>query len=164
MLLILVSQVILDPKSSRKIFELARDQQEELDGGDEDEDEDEDEDGRADFSVPRSQFLQDDDDDDLGDYDEDDEEEVEEIVRKVLFILTRAKHIAGSRRGRSEDFGRAITLECRRTQNVGGYNLCKTREWRDSRHNSHSENAARCVVFVTAVIVLTHAYAVSSRS
>ncbi|THG99564.1 hypothetical protein EW026_g2814 [Hermanssonia centrifuga] len=71
-------EVILDPKTSRKIFELARDQQEEL--GEEDEEDDEEEvSEKAEFNIPRTKEI-DDDDDDLGDYDEDEmEEEVEEI-------------------------------------------------------------------------------------
>lgn len=72
-------QIILDPKTSRKIFELARDQQEEL--NEDEEDEDKEEDSRANFSIPRGHTGEDDEeDDDLGDYDED-EEEIEEIVR-----------------------------------------------------------------------------------
>ena len=74
--------MILDPKTSRKIFELAKDQQEEVGTWEEDEDEDEDEAGRPSFTVPRAQENEDEDeDDDLDRYDQDDyEEEVEEIV------------------------------------------------------------------------------------
>ncbi|THH33809.1 hypothetical protein EUX98_g468 [Antrodiella citrinella] len=69
---------ILDPKTSRKIFELARDQQEELEDSEGDDDTLEE---QTAFTRPRvSQAINDDDDDDLGDYQEDDdEEEIEEI-------------------------------------------------------------------------------------
>ncbi|KAG1773829.1 Bystin-domain-containing protein [Suillus occidentalis] len=53
------SEVVLDPKMSRRIFELARDQQEEIDMP---EDEPEHEDERENFK-PRVQFADDDDDD-----------------------------------------------------------------------------------------------------
>ncbi|OJT13181.1 Bystin [Trametes pubescens] len=69
-------EAILDPKTSRRIFELARDQQEELDEKDLD---DEDEDGTPlDLSAPRGPSLDDDEDDlDLDRYE--DVEEIEEI-------------------------------------------------------------------------------------
>lgn len=72
-------QAILDPKTSRRIFELARDQQEELDEKDLD-DEDED-DTQLDLSAPRGPSLDDDDDLDLDRYE--DVEEIEEIVSKA---------------------------------------------------------------------------------
>lgn len=82
------AQVILDPKTSRKIFELAKDQQEELnEDGDEDED-GVDETDRLNFSVPRTTTHDDEGQDDLGEYDEDEEEEIEEIVC-VLSLKTR---------------------------------------------------------------------------
>jgi hypothetical protein len=59
-----ISQTILDPKTSRRIFELARDQQDELDPpAEEDEDVIE-----NDFTRPRTRDLEqlDDDDDDEG--------------------------------------------------------------------------------------------------
>ncbi|EJF63053.1 cell adhesion protein byn-1 [Dichomitus squalens LYAD-421 SS1] len=68
-------EVILDPKTSRRIFELARDQQEELD---EKELEDEDEDDRPDLSALRAPAAAD-DLDDLDQYDNEDVEEIEEI-------------------------------------------------------------------------------------
>ncbi|TBU32210.1 cell adhesion protein byn-1 [Dichomitus squalens] len=68
-------EVILDPKTSRRIFELARDQQEELD---EKELDDEDEDDRPDLSALRAPAA-DDDLDDLDQYDNEDVEEIEEI-------------------------------------------------------------------------------------
>ncbi|KAH9843704.1 cell adhesion protein byn-1 [Rhodofomes roseus] len=73
-------EVILDPKTSKKIFELARDQQEEVGAWEDDEEEGE-EPERASFTVPRTQnFNDDEEDDDLERYDQDDyEEEVEEI-------------------------------------------------------------------------------------
>ncbi|KAI0676769.1 cell adhesion protein byn-1 [Trametes maxima] len=73
-------EVILDPKTSRRIFELARDQQEELDEKDFD-DEDEDDD-QPNFSAPRGPALDEDDDLDLEQYEED-VEEIEEIVSKA---------------------------------------------------------------------------------
>ncbi|KAI0092557.1 cell adhesion protein byn-1 [Irpex rosettiformis] len=93
--------VILDPKTSRKIFELARDQQEEL--GEQDEDEGEDEDvNRTSFSTPRGHDDQvQDDGDEPVDYSEDEEEEIEEIEvdesdMKTLDALLPAN--AGERR------------------------------------------------------------------
>lgn len=78
-------QAILDPKTSRKIFELARDQQEEFSASDEEKEAEEQ--SKPSFTVPRSQNIQDEDEDDLGDYDEnDDEEEVEEIVRPLVLF------------------------------------------------------------------------------
>ncbi|KIK42739.1 hypothetical protein CY34DRAFT_804569 [Suillus luteus UH-Slu-Lm8-n1] len=62
------SEVVLDPKMSRRIFELARDQQEEIDMP---EDEPEHEDERENLK-PRVQFADDDDDDDDDDSDDDD--------------------------------------------------------------------------------------------
>lgn len=73
-----VLQAILDPKTSRKIFELARDQQAELE--DSDEEEEAEEEDKPSFTVARTQQF-DEDEDDLGEYDENEEEEVEEIVR-----------------------------------------------------------------------------------
>ncbi|CAL1702091.1 unnamed protein product [Somion occarium] len=70
-------EVILDPKTSRRIFELARDQQEELEASEGDEDDDFDD--RTAFTVPRSQGVNDEDEDDMGEYDEDEVEEIEEI-------------------------------------------------------------------------------------
>jgi len=71
--------VILDPKTSRKIFELAKDQQEEV-GAWEDDEEDEEEAERPSFTVPRTQDVDEDDEDDLDRYEQDEyEEEVEEI-------------------------------------------------------------------------------------
>ncbi|KAL4241244.1 bystin family protein [Abortiporus biennis] len=69
-------ETILDPKTSRRIFELARVQQEELEVS-EDEADDDFENKDA-FTVPRAPAA---DDDDLGGFDEDDdlEEEIEEI-------------------------------------------------------------------------------------
>ncbi|KAI0939048.1 hypothetical protein AcV5_000570 [Taiwanofungus camphoratus] len=69
---------ILDPKISRRIFELARDQQEELgEWGDEDVAEPED---KLEFSIPRTQDLEDEDEDDLERFEHEDYlEEVEEI-------------------------------------------------------------------------------------
>ncbi|CCM04037.1 uncharacterized protein FIBRA_06195 [Fibroporia radiculosa] len=73
-------EIILDPKTSRRIFELARDQQEELGAWEDDDDEDEKGSGdKLSFSVPRIQD-EDEDEDDLERFDQDDyEEDVEEI-------------------------------------------------------------------------------------
>jgi len=77
-------EVILDPKTSRRIFELARDQQEEL-GAWEDEDEADEDGDKPAFSVPRIQKSDDEDDDDLERFGDDDfEEDVEEIVSGML--------------------------------------------------------------------------------
>jgi hypothetical protein len=82
-----ISQTILDPKTSRRIFELARDQQDELDPPEDEEDEEVIED---DFTRPRTRDLEqlvDDDDDDEG---EDERfqglsgEEEREFVRRLL--------------------------------------------------------------------------------
>ncbi|KAI0643706.1 cell adhesion protein byn-1 [Trametes meyenii] len=70
-------EVILDPKTSRRIFELARDQQEELDENDFDDEVEEDD--QPNFSAPRGPALDEDDDLDLERYDEEDVEEIEEI-------------------------------------------------------------------------------------
>ena len=85
-----VSQTILDPKTSRRIFELARDQQDELDPPDADEDEEVIED---DFTRPRTRDLEqlDDDDDDEG---EDEQfqgfsgDEEREFVRRLLVFFS----------------------------------------------------------------------------
>ncbi|EPT03099.1 hypothetical protein FOMPIDRAFT_1047090 [Fomitopsis schrenkii] len=75
------AEVILDPKTSRKIFELAKDQQEEVGVWEDVEDEEEEEARRSNLTVPRTQADEDEDEgDDLERYDQDDyEEEVEEI-------------------------------------------------------------------------------------
>ncbi|KAI8985004.1 cell adhesion protein byn-1 [Trametes punicea] len=92
-------EVILDPKTSRRIFELARDQQEELDEKALD-DEDEDDDRHLNLSVPRAPTLDDDDELDLDRYEEDAEEieeiEVDEDDMKALDALLPAN--AGERR------------------------------------------------------------------
>ena len=75
-------QVILDPKTSRKIFELARDQQEELE--EDEEDEDEEEQSKPSFTTARTQEGDEVEEDDLGEEEEYEEEEVEEIVRPEL--------------------------------------------------------------------------------
>ncbi|KAH9894173.1 cell adhesion protein byn-1 [Cubamyces lactineus] len=92
-------EVILDPKTSQRIFELARDQQEELDEKEFD-DEDED-DSRPSFSAPRGPTIDEDEDElDLDRYEEDAEEieeiEVDEDDMKALDALLPAN--AGERR------------------------------------------------------------------
>jgi hypothetical protein len=80
----------LDPKTSRRIFELARDQQDELDPPDAEEDEDVIED---DFTRPQTRDLEqlDDDDDDEG---EDEQfqglsgDEEREFVRRLLVFFS----------------------------------------------------------------------------
>ncbi|KAI0662952.1 cell adhesion protein byn-1 [Cubamyces menziesii] len=93
-------EVILDPKTSRRIFELARDQQEELDEKEFDDEEDED-DSRPSFSAPRGPTIDEDEDElDLDRYEEDAEEieeiEVDEDDMKALDALLPAN--AGERR------------------------------------------------------------------
>ena len=77
-------QVILDPKTSRRVFELARDQQEELEELDDDDDEDDDSEEQPKFRQPR-----DDDDTSEDDMDQegDEEEEYAEIVRSISLYL-----------------------------------------------------------------------------
>ncbi|KAJ3526633.1 hypothetical protein NM688_g8236 [Phlebia brevispora] len=70
-------EVILDPKTSRKIFELARDQQEELEDFEDDEDADDAPEKSA-FTIPRTQTV-DEDEDELDEGDGEEYEEVEEI-------------------------------------------------------------------------------------
>lgn len=70
-------EVILDPKTSRKIFELARDQQEELE--EDEEDEEPEEQRKPSFTLARTQQNEGDDEDDLAEDEEYEEEEVEEI-------------------------------------------------------------------------------------
>jgi essential nuclear protein 1 len=67
-------KVILDPKTSRRIFELARDQQEEFEMPD-----DEAEVESSTFSAPRPQIQDDDDDDDMQ-TDAGSDEYVDEVV------------------------------------------------------------------------------------
>ncbi|RPD62033.1 cell adhesion protein byn-1 [Lentinus tigrinus ALCF2SS1-7] len=71
-------EVILDPKTSRRIFELARNQQEELEEKELDDDDDDAEDAQG-LSVPRGSAPEDDDDFDLEQYENEDAEEIEEI-------------------------------------------------------------------------------------
>lgn len=78
--------MILDPKTSRRIFELARDQQEELEEKELD-DEDDAEDAQG-LSVPRGAAPEDDDDLDLDRYENSDAEEIEEIVSKTSLRIT----------------------------------------------------------------------------
>ncbi|TCD70471.1 snoRNA-binding rRNA-processing protein [Steccherinum ochraceum] len=68
--------VILDPKTSKRIFELARDQQEELEDSEGEDDVIEE---QAAFTRPRIAQIDEEEDDDLGDYDEEEEEEEIEL-------------------------------------------------------------------------------------
>ncbi|KAI0829358.1 cell adhesion protein byn-1 [Trametes gibbosa] len=91
-------EAILDPKTSRRIFELARDQQEELD--EKEFDDDEEDHAQPSFSTARGPASDDEDDLDLDRY-EDEEEEVEEVEideddMKALDALLPAN--AGERR------------------------------------------------------------------
>ena len=86
-----ISQTILDPKTSRRIFELARDQQDELHPPDAEEDEDVIED---DFTRPRTRDLEqldDDDDDEEEQFQGFSGDEEREFVRRLLvfFFLAR---------------------------------------------------------------------------
>ncbi|KAJ7122846.1 Bystin-domain-containing protein [Mycena epipterygia] len=88
------SEVILDPKTSRRIFELARDQQDELEMADEEEDD-------AQPSPSTRPRLDDDDDDDseLGDVEDEDVEEIFEIDEGDMETLDALHpHNAGERR------------------------------------------------------------------
>lgn len=79
-----ISQTILDPKTSRRIFELARDQQDELHPPDAEEDEDVIED---DFTRPRTRDLEqldDDDDDEEEQFQGFSGDEEREFVRRLL--------------------------------------------------------------------------------
>ena len=93
-------QAILDPKSSKRIFELARDQQDELDHPDPDEDVIEDS-----FTRPRDHDLEDaDEDDEEEDYHGFSGDEERELVRTPSLPdfdqnLT-LWHFSGNRRGR----------------------------------------------------------------
>lgn len=108
--------MILDPKTSRKIFELARDQQDELEEVEDDEEDEAQE--NAKFTLPRTQKVQDEDeDDDLEEYDDEEYEEVEEIVRPPSTIrvsLDRDPSLAGSGRRRPQDIGCAAPRKCGR--------------------------------------------------
>ncbi|OCH95873.1 cell adhesion protein byn-1 [Obba rivulosa] len=117
-------EVILDPKTSRRIFELARIQQEEL-GGEEDEDEDDEEPSQR-FSAHRAHtFDQEEEDEDLERY-EDMESEVEEIEvdegdLKTLDVLLPSN--AGERRtladiifSKLENFENGNITEIQKTQ------------------------------------------------
>lgn len=85
----------MDPKTSRRIFELARDQQNELEEPEDDEDEEFE--NQTAFTLPRSQNL-DEDDDDLADFNGSDvEEEVEEIV-SILSPCAQPAHKALGRK------------------------------------------------------------------
>jgi essential nuclear protein 1 len=85
-------KVILDPKTSRRIFELARDQQEEFEMPD-----DETEIENTAFAVPRPQILDDEDDDNM-EADADEDRYVDEVVVSVIvsMILTNARIVVWS--------------------------------------------------------------------
>ncbi|KZT13102.1 cell adhesion protein byn-1 [Laetiporus sulphureus 93-53] len=119
-------EVILDSKTSKKIFQLAREQQEELGPWDDGEEEEEDDEDRANFSLTRTQEIPDEDEDDLERFENDDyEEEVEEIEvdendMKTLDALLPAN--AGERRtladiifAKLEDFESGQTTIIRKT-------------------------------------------------
>lgn len=82
----------MDPKTSRRIFELARDQQDEL--GEKDLDDEDEDDDQHDLSIPRATLPADDDDlDDLDQYEDKDDEEIEEIVSKIFNLMTHLDDI-----------------------------------------------------------------------
>lgn len=75
--------MVLDPKTSRRIFELAKDQQGELGMPDDDTEPD-----NAAFSAPRVQMLDedaDDDDEDDREVDMDADEDVEQMLVCIMF-------------------------------------------------------------------------------
>ena len=83
-------QAILDPKSSKRIFELARDQQDELDHSDPDEDVIEDT-----FTRPRGHDLEEaDEDDDEQEYHGFSGDEERELVNPTLYGLLPDPHSA----------------------------------------------------------------------
>ncbi|KAJ6567281.1 Bystin-domain-containing protein [Mycena vulgaris] len=87
------SEVILDPKTSKRIFELARDQQDELQMADEEE-----EDAHP-SALTRPRLDDDDDDSELGDVEDEDVEEIFEIDEGDLETLDALHpHNAGERR------------------------------------------------------------------
>lgn len=75
---IFCTQVVLDPKTSRRIFELAKDQQTELQPEEDDEDEDGPDGKSAAFSQVRMTSMEDEEEEDIGDDVE--EEEYSELV------------------------------------------------------------------------------------
>ena len=79
-------QAILDPKSSQRIFELARDQQDELDHPDPDEDIIEDS-----FTRPRGRDLEEADEDDEKEYQGFSGDEERELVRTPQFRASTRK-------------------------------------------------------------------------
>jgi hypothetical protein len=90
-------QAILDPKSSKRVFELARDQQDELDHPDPDEDVIEDT-----FTRPRGHNLEEaDEDDDEEEYQGFSGDEERELVNPTFYGLPPEPHLRpGNRRGR----------------------------------------------------------------
>jgi hypothetical protein len=80
-------KVILDPKTSKRIFELAKDQQDELEMPDDPESEDE---RMAELSRPRTQIMEDDEEDDRV-VSDDDGEDVEEMFVSAVLVLNDYK-------------------------------------------------------------------------
>lgn len=115
-----IVQTILDPKTSRRIFELARDQQDELGRPDaEDEDEDVIED---DFTRPRTRDLEladDDDDDDEEQFPGLSGDEERELVRpsdyRLFPFFIQLVDLSGYRRGRHSGARRAALIQRWRT-------------------------------------------------
>lgn len=109
--------MILDPKTSKRIFELARVQQEELEGSEDDEDNDFN--NETAFTIPRNQGDDEDEDeeDDIANYSDNDLEEIEEIVRlspACTFVQNTTNHpYKGSRRRRPKNLRRITSVECR---------------------------------------------------
>ena len=82
-------QAILDPKTSRRIFELAKDQQDELEGSDDDEDDMQDEPQNL---QPRTPVAFD-EDDDAGFDDAEDAGDVEEIFVSRRSLCNTCTHL-----------------------------------------------------------------------
>lgn len=138
--------MILDPKTSRKIFELARDQQDELEEVEDDDEEEAQE--NAKFTLPRTQKAEDEDDDDLEEYGDEEYEEVEEIVRPpvtIRVLLDRDPSPAGSGRRRPQDIRCAAPRKCGRTTDISRHHLRKNRQCRSRKDNRHPKDPPRSV-------------------
>ena len=82
----------LDPKTSKRIFELARDQQQELGLDDDSEDEMPSDEPSA-FQQPRMDVVNEDDEDDDEDLEDNDEEIEEEFVRYPHNPIISQSHV-----------------------------------------------------------------------
>lgn len=107
-------KVILDPQTSKRIFELARDQQEELNlSGDDEIEEDE---APGNFSRPRAHIASDDEDeDDVGQGDMEEDVEVDFVSWDPENGVSGGdlRNLAAEHRFRRHaDIGRPPTLQC----------------------------------------------------